>query len=159
MCGHEQLQEATSKTERYRSQLNKCLLERGLKELPFFQALGAHGNKLIAFHEEILLCQQGLQSSVNKLNFDAWMLLNADERSREFEDQKMEEREQEAIRQQMAKMRKRTTRNAAESLEHCRAPRRSKCVSNQILDATKIILHLNEEEVISVKIPQETKLN
>ena len=147
-----QLQEATSKTERYRSQLNKRLLERGQKELPFFQALGAHGNKLIAFHEEILLCQQALQSSVNKLNFDAWMLLNADERSRELEDQKLEEREQEAIRQQMAKMRKRTTtRDAAESLEHCRAQRRSKCVSNQILDASRIILHLNEEEVISVK--------
>jgi hypothetical protein len=148
---HGQLQEATSKTERYRSQLNKRLLERGQKELPFFQALGAHGNKLIAFHEEILLCQQALQSSVNKLNFDAWMLLNADERSRELEDQNLEEREQEASMQQMAKMRKRTTRDAAESLEHCRAPRRSKCVSNQILDASRIILHLNEEEVISVK--------
>ena len=148
---HGQLQEATSKTERYRSQLNKRLLERGQKELPFFQALGAHGNKLIAFHEEILLCQQALQSSVNKLNFDAWMLLNADERNRELEDQNLEEREQEASRQQMAKMRKRTTRDAADSLEHCRAPRRSKCVSNQILDASRIILHLNEEEVISVK--------
>ncbi len=145
---HAQLQEATSKTERYRSQLNKRLLERGQKELPFFQALGAHGNKLIAFHEEILLCQQALQSSVNKLNFDAWMLLNADERSRELEDQKLE---QEAIRQQMAKMRKRSTKDAAESIEHYRAPRRSKCVSNQILNASRIILHLNEEEVISVK--------
>jgi len=145
-----QLQVATSNTERFRSQINKRLIERGEKELSFFQSLGEQGHKLMAFHEEILLCQQVFQSSVNKLNFDAWMLITADERNQEREEQERDNKlQQEAVRQQKSKQRWRHVA-ANDSIEPCRTARRSKCVSNLILDALHVILHLNEEEPISV---------